>query len=122
MKAGVWIVATLAGLALLWPSRLPAAEPICAADVHKLCGDVPVGGGRIQACLKQHEAQVSEACRNKLDKLGAEVKLLAAVCRWDIARLCSDVDPGAGRVLQCLQTNQAQLSPECLQQLRGTEK
>ncbi|MFO1058567.1 MAG: cysteine rich repeat-containing protein, partial [Dongiaceae bacterium] len=34
----------------------------CAADAEKLCKGVQPGGGRIQACLKQHSAELSPAC------------------------------------------------------------
>jgi len=81
-----------------------------------------VGGGRIQACLQQHEAEASEACRKKLDELGQEVKLLAVVCRWDMSRFCSDISPGAGRVVGCLKSHDIELSPECGKQLRSLEK
>ncbi len=57
--------------ALLQPQRLSAsrvppqsqADPrvACAADVQKLCPNVPQGGGRIIACLKQHKDEVSKA-------------------------------------------------------------
>jgi len=38
----------------------------CAADVQKLCSDVPQGGGRIIACLKQHKEQVSDRCKQAI--------------------------------------------------------
>jgi hypothetical protein len=42
------------GVALL-PDIARGATP-CASDIEKLCAKVPVGGGQIQACLKEHEA------------------------------------------------------------------
>ena len=38
----------------------------CAADVQKLCSNVPQGGGRIIACLKQHQAEVSDRCKQAI--------------------------------------------------------
>lgn len=38
------------------------------ADVEKLCSGMQPGGGRIVACLKQNEAQVSAACNDALPK------------------------------------------------------
>jgi hypothetical protein len=35
----------------------------CKADVEKLCQGVQPGGGRIRACLKSHEADLSEGCK-----------------------------------------------------------
>ena len=40
----------------------------CAADLQKLCPNVPEGGGRILACLKQHQDQVSAACKQAVLK------------------------------------------------------
>jgi hypothetical protein len=38
----------------------------CAADVQKLCSNVPQGGGRIIACLKQHKEEVSDRCKQAI--------------------------------------------------------
>lgn len=38
----------------------------CRADVEKLCPGVQPGGGRIVACLKENQAQVSAACKDAL--------------------------------------------------------
>jgi hypothetical protein len=35
----------------------------CRDDRKKLCGDIKPGGGRIEACMKQHEAELSTKCR-----------------------------------------------------------
>jgi len=34
-------------------------------------------------------------------------------CADDVAKLCKDVQPGEGRVMACLKTNQASVSPQC---------
>jgi hypothetical protein len=109
----------LAASAIGFPLRLAAADPPCVADVKRLCADVPPGGGRTEACLQEHEARLSEACRKALDDLSREVGALAATCRWDIARFCSDVRPGGARVLECLERHEADLAPECKDRLRA---
>ncbi|HNT97992.1 MAG TPA: cysteine rich repeat-containing protein [Elusimicrobiales bacterium] len=38
---------------------------ICAEDVQKLCKDVKPGEGRIAACLKEHEKELSKACSER---------------------------------------------------------
>jgi hypothetical protein len=43
---------------------------------------------------------------------------LAASCRYDVARFCSDVPPGQGRVARCLGRHRSDLSPVCSDQLR----
>lgn len=98
--------------------RVALAEPPCAADMRKLCADVPVGAGRVQACLKAHESELSEACRSRVDDLARDAKTLAAICRWDIGRFCSDVTPGRGQVLACLEKNESELDPVCKEALR----
>jgi hypothetical protein len=37
----------------------------CRADVQKLCKEVQPGGGRIAACMKQHEQELSPGCREQ---------------------------------------------------------
>jgi len=42
------------------------ARGACKADVEKLCSGVQRGGGRIAACLKQNDAQVSAPCKDAM--------------------------------------------------------
>ena len=46
----------------------PTARAACASDMQKLCAGVPSGGGRIIACLKQHQAEVSDGCKQAIVK------------------------------------------------------
>jgi hypothetical protein len=39
------------------------------------------------------------------------------VCRADVERLCKDVQPGGGRIAQCLKDNEASVSPACKEHL-----
>ena len=52
------------------PSKeaVDAARAACEADVQKLCTGVQPGGGRILACLKQHKDQVSDGCKQAVQK------------------------------------------------------
>ncbi len=50
------------------PQALADARAACASDVQKLCAGVPSGGGRIIACLKQHQAEVSDGCKQAIAK------------------------------------------------------
>lgn len=40
----------------------------CEEDARKLCKDTRPGGGRIMQCLKQHEGELSPACKEKMDR------------------------------------------------------
>ena len=43
-----------------------AAREACQADVSKFCADMKPGHGRIVACLSQHTAELSDACKAQL--------------------------------------------------------
>jgi len=123
MRSIVCLSAAFLGAgAVLAPPRGARAEPPCAPEIQRLCAKVPPGGGRIQGCLKAHESELSHACRSRVDELEREAGVLAASCRWDIGRFCSDVSPGGGRVLACLQGRQDWLTPECKDALSGAGK
>jgi Cysteine rich repeat len=104
------------GVAFL-PGVARSATP-CMADIEKFCGKVPTGGGRIQACLKEHAKELSPDCAARHENLEKEMGRLAASCRYDISRFCWDVSPGRGRVARCLERHGSDLSPECGDQLR----
>lgn len=40
----------------------------CKPDVQKFCKATPCGNGRLNACLKSHESELSESCKNYLSK------------------------------------------------------
>ena len=53
----------------------PAVEAACNADYKKLCGNVTPGGGRILACMKEKNSELSAGCRTALqneEKKGAK--------------------------------------------------
>ena len=35
----------------------------CSADAERLCKDVKAGRGHVRACLKAHEAELSDGCK-----------------------------------------------------------
>jgi len=48
-----------------------AEHQACAADLATYCADVPKGCGRPKQCLKEHEAQLSAACKSAWQNLRA---------------------------------------------------
>jgi cysteine rich repeat protein len=46
----------------------------CKADVARICLGVPMGGGRIIRCLKEHKMELSVGCAQGLQKLKAEMR------------------------------------------------
>ena len=70
-----YIVAVLAlgvglGLALNLPAAAGKGKSACAEDVAKFCKDVKPGKGNIASCLKEHEKEVSQACKDHKAKAG----------------------------------------------------
>lgn len=43
----------------------------------------------------------------------SQMRRIAAACKPDYQRLCPGVQRGGGRILACLQANEANLSPDC---------
>ncbi len=95
--------------------RVYAAEEElpCAEEIAKYCKDVRPGGGRILNCLGEHQKELSDSCRNKLE--GSKKRLIEAqqACTGDMERFCKDVRPGQGRILKCLREHTGELSSAC---------
>lgn len=90
----------------------PANGP-CAEDIKKFCADVKPGDGGIANCLKQHEADLSAACRAHEKQVRAKFDEFDAACGADARKLCADVKSGKARVMKCLHGKDEQLSPDC---------
>ena len=45
------------------PDALSEARAACATNIQTLCAGVQPGGGRILACLKEHQDKVSDRCK-----------------------------------------------------------
>ena len=43
----------------------------CAADVKQFCADIKPGEGRVEACMKTHVHEVSDACKVALANAAA---------------------------------------------------
>ncbi len=104
--AGVTFIALLA-------AGSARAEDACRPDVERLCAGIPQGGGRIAACLKANEAQVSAACKAEIASVARKAREVGEACADDVRSFCSDVTPGKGAVLKCLADNRGSLTPQC---------
>ncbi len=65
------LVAVSSGL-MLGPALASTTSDLkkyCEADVKRLCPGVPMGGGKIIECLKQHEKSMSVGCAQALKKM-----------------------------------------------------
>jgi Golgi apparatus protein 1 len=111
------VAASIAVLMLAASVAAAAGGVPCMDDLKKFCANEPAGGGRIQACLQKHDAELSATCKSQVANLQQEIGAMAATCQYDIIRFCSDVQPGGGRVATCLQDHRDDLSPECKDRL-----
>ena len=51
--------------------KVVAIAKACRTDIKKQCPDVKLGGGRVQACMESHLADVSDPCKGALGKAAA---------------------------------------------------
>lgn len=111
-----WLVVIIAVLGInQWTGTDAFAQDRgpCADDAAKFCKDVQPGGGRIAKCLKQHEGELSPACRERMAEMKKKLHEFHQACEDDVMKLCKDVQPGGGRILRCLKEHKNELSPEC---------
>lgn len=69
-------IASLLALAMLLPfASAGNAAPLdyCREDAARLCPGVPMGGGRIIGCLKEHKMEVSIGCAKAIRHIKAEM-------------------------------------------------
>lgn len=85
----------------------------CAQDIQNLCPGVEPGGGRIMKCLHEHAGEVSEACKERLQQGKEKVRDKMQSCKEDAQKFCKGIQPGGGRIIECLKSHQNELSPAC---------
>jgi len=92
----------------------------CSKEIATFCGDVPMGENRVLNCLTAHENQLSDGCdaaiaRGKatISEALGDANFFGSKCGPDIKLLCSDVEPGEGRVLACLVEHNTNITMRC---------
>jgi hypothetical protein len=97
----------------------------CKMEIEKYCDQVTPGKGRILACLYAYQDKLSGRCEYalydaaaQLERFTADLSYIVNECVNDMNRLCSSVPAGEGRLLQCLEKNDAQVSGRCKQALK----
>jgi len=111
IAAGIFCLSIAAGV-----SAEEVDKP-CVADAKKLCKDVQPGEGRIARCMKEHEKELSPACRKNIVKAKEKIRDAAEACKGDAEKLCKGVEPGKGRILRCLKQHEGELSGACKEQM-----
>jgi hypothetical protein len=85
----------------------------CAKDFIAYCA-----AGRIADCIASHRDEFQPACRAAIDRAGRAVAGNAPgprqwACVQDARAFCSHVQPGQGRIIQCLEEHLSELQPMC---------
>jgi hypothetical protein len=91
---------------------------VCKADVERLCPDAQPGHGKVMRCLQGKEDQVSAECKAHLEEMHQKFQAAKEACKPDVQKFCQDVQPGRGKIFQCLQQHEAELSDACKAQHR----
>ena len=114
--------ATLMGLSLNAGAQdiMSQVAEGCGPEIDKFCSGVTLGEGRLAACFYAYEDQLSNLCNYTLFEIGNQIEAAAIVldyfvdaCGNDIVNLCSDVEVGDGRIMDCLTSQSTELSVSC---------
>ena len=107
-----WLIG-IGVLGIAFSTAALAKDDPCKGDVEKLCKGVRPGGGRIIKCLQEHESELSSTCKAAGDALKQKIGEIAAACKGDAEKFCTNVKPGEGRIAQCLKQHEGELSQGC---------
>ncbi|MCI0517715.1 MAG: cysteine rich repeat-containing protein [Woeseiaceae bacterium] len=117
----------LAGHASAQESLLEHVVNACEADLKQYCSQVTPGEGRMLHCVAAHEDKLSGQCEyalyeaaSLLQQLSTAIVYVAESCQTEIQTLCSDVKVGEGRILTCLEENDASIGETCRQAISDT--
>ncbi len=93
----------------------------CKKELKSYCGKVTPGNGRVLACLYSYEDKLSGRCEYalydaavQLERAIGKLTYLINECIVDFNEYCSNVKIGEGRILTCLEKNEAKVSKRCL--------
>ena len=119
-------------IVLVFGTQALAAETLvdkvmtgCKKELDTYCKDVMPGEGRLLACLYAYEDKLSGQCEYALYDAAAQLEraltalsYVANECRDDLQKFCSDIQPGGGRLMACMDKNEKQLSARCKQAMK----
>jgi hypothetical protein len=99
----------------------------CENELKTYCKDVTPGEGRVLACLYSFWDKLSDQCDNALYDAAAQLQRAVAAlsyvnseCWDDLKAYCATIPSGEGRLLQCLDRNDAKIRKRCRQALMDT--
>lgn len=111
----VMLVVTAAVLMLFLPALPASAQQTnpCTKDFKQYCPDVTPGGGRLLRCYEERKDKMSAECRAWAEAAKANAVIAREACAKEIDLLCSFHKGDPFGMLDCLQGEYINLSPEC---------
>jgi hypothetical protein len=98
----------------------------CEVELSTWCEDVTPGEGRLLACLYARQDKLSSRCEfaiydsaAQLERTLNSLNFTVNECRDDLRNYCLDIQPGEGRLLDCLDRNEAKVSDRCKSALKA---
>jgi hypothetical protein len=92
----------------------------CQSEITTYCKEVKPGEGRVLACLYAYQDKLSGKCEYalydaaaRLERAVAALSYAAKECEADLVANCASVKAGEGRLLECLDKNEAKVSARC---------
>ena len=122
---GVLLMAISMGSGYAQQDPIEKAVQACQKEIDTYCKNVAPGEGRLYACLYAYEDKLSGRCEYALYDVVAQLEravnalgYVANECRDDLKALCSSIEPGEGRLFDCLEKNEKKVSPRCRQAVK----
>ena len=127
----IWVAAALtifaSPAALAQDTIIEHLVTACESDIENYCSQVTPGNGRMLHCMAAHEDKISGQCEyafyqaaSLLEQLAVAINYLAQECGTEIQTLCSDIEPGEGRLLTCLEQNEEEVGVACKKAVADT--
>lgn len=97
----------------------------CQTELETYCSDVTPGNKRLLACIYAHQDKLSGQCEFalydasvQLERAVAALTYAASECSGDLQKFCTSVAQGEGRLVSCLNENEAEVTARCTQALK----
>lgn len=85
----------------------------CEDDVYSFCADVKPGQFAVLRCLANNKLSLAPACQELIRGAQEKAAEFEKACGKDAKKHCKGIRPGQGRILACLKSKEAELSPAC---------
>jgi hypothetical protein len=108
--------AALVSVFLIFPMQLASAQDVhpCRADREKFCPGIERGDPKLFECMKQHEAELSTACKEEREAW----QKVRATCKGDEEKFCAEAGKERGAAVKCLMGHENEVTPPCADALK----